>query len=379
MKLVPCLGLLDLQSCLAEVTECVNWQECERGVVKQTVIEVEGYSADVPLEGVTDVLWFRENLLCIASNAVKHSRHNETVIRVQLIRKTDSDRMRSIRNNRCCPVIEISVQDSGHPLSNVSLSCFFSRPTQSKRDDVGGMGLGLICLAERVSTLGGTFGAHRRLDGCEGNIVWFRIPFPPVKFNQATRLSRGSMTLMVEKSPEDEEARTRSVEALSNLSILVVDDAVPILKIMNFVLTKAKAVVTQAKNGKEAVDLAICRWFDIIITDIQMPIMDGFEACKLIRENEGLIGGRRSIIIGISADSRYLNCEDAATAGMDGFLAKPFQLKDLARDYQRVREERLLTREEIPGRRPTIRMKSMDGEDTTVSVVSLAPDGLDAV
>ena len=87
--------------------------------------------------------------------------------------------------------------------------------------------------------------------------------------------------------------------------ILVVDDAVSILKLMSHTLkSKAEAIVTQAKDGQQAVEECEKQDFDLILTDIQMPVLDGFGEAKCIRAMETERGLPRKIIVGISANNQ---------------------------------------------------------------------------
>ena len=88
-------------------------------------------------------------------------------------------------------------------------------------------------------------------------------------------------------------------------TILVVDDAVSILKLMSHTLkTKAEAIVTQAKDGQQAVEECEKQQFDLILTDIQMPVLDGFGEAKCIRAMEKERGLPRQFIVGISANTQ---------------------------------------------------------------------------
>jgi CheY-like chemotaxis protein len=81
-------------------------------------------------------------------------------------------------------LIEFAVKDSGVTLASAVLQSIFMRPVTFKREAVGGMGLGMCCLAARLNALGGTYGARGRLDSMPGTVVWFRIPFVPCKEGQ---------------------------------------------------------------------------------------------------------------------------------------------------------------------------------------------------
>ena len=163
------------------------------------------------------------------------------------------------------------------------------------------MGLGLVCLAERVTALGGTYGACLRTDQMSGTVIWFRIPFPNPntmdgmksrKSMSATPTEIGSLDFAGSSDQKEKEP------AVSGLRILVVDDSVTILKMMVFILKKAGAHVSQCKNGREAVEKTKEVKFDIIITDIQMPILDGYAASREIRELEKFHTIKPKIIIG---------------------------------------------------------------------------------
>jgi len=122
---------------------------------------------------------------------------------------------------------------------------------------------------------------------------------------------------------------------LSGQKLLVVDDSVPILKLMTNVLrSKGKAEVVSVKDGNEAVDRfmpdaaaaangdATAPPFDVVLTDIQMPNMDGFEECRRIRAYEKEHGMEPCIVVGISANGLPSYAEEAEQAGMDAFMAK---------------------------------------------------------
>ena len=98
---------------------------------------------------------------------------------------------------------------------------------------------------------------------------------------------------------------TGSGNLFAGKKILVVDDAVSILKLMSHTLkNKAEAIVTQAKDGQQAVEECEKQQFDLILTDIQMPGLDGFGEAKCIRAMEKKRGLPRQLIVGISANTQ---------------------------------------------------------------------------
>ena len=312
---------LNILECVRKITQFVAWEGC----ADCTTIEIHPASSDFSVDCLTDVAWFQENVSCLLRNAIKFSSGGVSI------------EMRMVTVN-LCRFAEISVTDSGS-LSITQLDHLFDAPVQAKRGHVGGMGLGLACLAERVKVLGGDYGARARNDGKSGTVIWFGIPFVPV-----SSLAQGqdqALPFYDQQSIEVPEISTLinlslsatnthgDASIVSGLSILLVDDAITILKMASYLLTKAGAKVTVAKNGLEAVEQTKLAVFDVIITDIQMPVLDGFEASKMIRDAERASGSSPKTIIGISASSRQTYGDMAKSHGMDAFLLKPFRLKDL--------------------------------------------------
>ena len=111
----------------------------------------------------------------------------------------------------------------------------------------------------------------------------------------------------------------------SCLFFLVVDDSMTILKSTSTVLTKAGHRVDSAINGKLALELMSCKIYDVVLMDIQMPLMDGVEAVTIFRKMENSLNRKeKQFIIGISASNDQKTRISALECGMDAFLKKPF-------------------------------------------------------
>ena len=124
------------------------------------------------------------------------------------------------------------------------------------------------------------------------------------------------------------------------LNILLVDDSMAILKMVSMVLRKSSHTVTTADNGMNAIKAVESHWrsqsmiFDVILMDLQMPILDGIEATKRLRAMEKRntdastsIVLPKQIIIGFSANSDFETSQAAFTAGIDAFMTKPFKME----------------------------------------------------
>jgi CheY-like chemotaxis protein len=106
--------------------------------------------------------------------------------------------------------------------------------------------------------------------------------------------------------------------------VLVVDDSETNRKLLRLMLRWAGAHVEQAENGGQAIQRALAEPFDVILMDMQMPVMDGYTATKRIREL-----GYRGPIIALTAHAMKGDREKCEAAGCSGYLSKPVNMDDL--------------------------------------------------
>jgi CheY-like chemotaxis protein len=106
-------------------------------------------------------------------------------------------------------------------------------------------------------------------------------------------------------------------------SIIVADDDPDILSIVSMSLETQGYAVHKATNGREAVDLAIEHHPDLILMDMMMPVMSGYEAVVELKANEDT---REIPVVGLSAKAMATDMERATEAGIDGYITKPFRI-----------------------------------------------------
>jgi CheY-like chemotaxis protein len=120
---------------------------------------------------------------------------------------------------------------------------------------------------------------------------------------------------------------------LGSLPMQIVDDSVSILKMTKRAILNSHESMSfiEAKNGQEAFEQVVLLGdsFELIVTDIQMPICDGFEFTRMVRKLELEKNLPPKIIIGISANDQEKIADEAKESGMDGFMHKPFKLTTL--------------------------------------------------
>jgi CheY-like chemotaxis protein len=344
--------------------ETVNLQEVldfpiniMRDVQTQLPITLAPVPAEICSHIITDKQWLMENVLCLLSNAVRYSQAGSVEVRVifQEGRVKSSDDQAGLT-----PSIRLEVWDTGIGLPENLMSTLFTPFKQAQRL-AGGTGLGLFSLAKRVEALHGQYGVCGRPDGAQGSMFWFSIPYRPDALSAVSvatsfpapesvgvttaATSVRALSLTSVQSPRLDAV---SLNFLRTYCVLVVDDAPSILKMTSKLLTKKGHTVEKAVNGAQAVDVVLshAQNYDVVLMDLQMPVMDGLTAIRRIRAAErkaGDEGGdrvgdlesggkawqyqarpRRQLIIALSANSDSDTMQEALDAGADYFLCKPF-------------------------------------------------------
>jgi adenylate cyclase len=133
--------------------------------------------------------------------------------------------------------------------------------------------------------------------------------------------------------------------AIDGARILVVDDNHPVRYVVRRYLQRCKATIVEAENGKEAVELALQEHPDLILMDVDMPVMDGMAACRILRADPATRSIPVIFLTGRDDDERHM---EALLAGGDDFIAKPFTapilLARIANMVQRHRAEQEVKR-----------------------------------
>jgi CheY-like chemotaxis protein len=137
------------------------------------------------------------------------------------------------------------------------------------------------------------------------------------------------------------------IPSSKQLKVLVVDDDELNQRMMQLILTREGHHVHIATDGKDALETVKSHEFDIILMDLQMPVMDGIEASRRIRAHEN--GGRNSYIVALTASFLPERGQELFEAGIDNYIAKPFDVSHLRQmlsyglDYRNSRNA-MLTR-----------------------------------
>jgi two-component system sensor histidine kinase/response regulator len=201
--------------------------------------------------------------------------------------------------------IRFTVEDTGVGIAPENLNMIFDPFMQEpvfNNNNNGGTGLGLA-ITKRLINLHNSDITVNSEPG-KGTVFSFII-----KFN------------LIEKESKKRDSNDGGAPMLNlfGMNILIVDDNKMNLLIASRFLKKWQANVDEALNGQIAVDMVALKTYDLIIMDLQMPVMDGFEATEAIKKTNPLIP-----IIALTADAMPETYDKALTAGMSDYLTKPF-------------------------------------------------------
>jgi CheY-like chemotaxis protein len=134
-----------------------------------------------------------------------------------------------------------------------------------------------------------------------------------------------------------------AITSLTGLRVLLADDNPVNCKVGERQLKKLEMTVTLAYNGREALELATSREFDLVLMDCQMPEMDGYEATRLIRQPDGGALDPTIPIIALTAHALEGDRDRCLAAGMNDYLTKPLDPKRLSEVIIQVMRNRRIT------------------------------------
>ncbi len=155
-----------------------------------------------------------------------------------------------------------------------------------------------------------------------------RKPVVPSQLLEAIKKGLGFSEQKLAAANETEKAVTPTAEGIKKLRILLAEDNKVNQKVASTMLTKRGHLVTIAENGKQALDILSRELFDLVLMDIQMPEMDGYEATRVIRQQEKTAGAHIPIIA-MTAHALKGDREKCIEAGMDDYIAKPIKMEEL--------------------------------------------------
>ena len=257
----------------------------------------------IPQLLIGDPFRLNQILLNFLSNAVKFT-HKGIVKLVVSLEELVGDKI-SIR---------FAVSDTGIGISKDKLSSIFQSFTQANvytTRKYGGTGLGLAISQKLTMLMGGKIDVSSEVG--KGSTFTVVIPF---------KISDDSNKIV-------ESARRQFDKSLNDIRVLVVEDQMINQMVIKQILNKWKTPHEIASDGEEAIKILAEKDFDIVCMDLQMPVMDGYEAARLIRTKKVNVRNHDIPIIALSADALPETRKRVLDAGMNDYLTKPPNLEEL--------------------------------------------------
>ena len=277
---------------------------------------------DVPLNLQGDPGRLRQILVNLIGNAVKFTHEGIITVSVEVVVDGETGQEASAEG---APSVRLrfAVRDTGIgiPADKTKLLFnAFSQADASMTRNFGGTGLGLAISKGLAEQMGGTIGVESE-QGI-GSTFWFIIPFLKQRADAPGKVL------------EEEHGRgfQKHEQYLpeKSLRILVAEDNLANQKVALTVLGKMGHSASAVGNGMEAVEALETISYDLVLMDIQMPEMDGFEATAIIRDPQSKIKNKDIPILALTARAMEGDREKCLAAGMNDYIAKPISMKSVA-------------------------------------------------
>ena len=265
---------------------------------------------DVPTVVSGDDHRIRQVLTNLVGNAVKFTEQGVVSVKVSYL-NDESD------STKEC--LQFIVSDTGIGMDELTIERLFqpfSQADTSITRNYGGTGLGLAICRDLVDAMGGEINVESKIG--QGSTFSFDICL-----KQPRETEQKMLTNEVER-PQKTISELAAGQSFPNKPILIVEDNLINQKVTSTIIKKLGYPVTIASNGKEAVELCQKTNYSIVMMDLSMPKMDGFEATQKIRRNEK--DGFRSTIIAVTGHAFLEYRERCNEVGIDDFLSKPYNL-----------------------------------------------------
>lgn len=289
----------NLESIINEIRQIFTLQLMEKKV--QFILEMD---RNIPSVISLDKIRLRQVLLNIIGNAVKFTEQGHIKVSAKKVENQKGGRTFDIK---------ILIEDTGLGIAKDEINHIFDSFRQQSNQDIskyGGTGLGLSISRRLIELMNGQIDAQ----SIEGKGSIFNITIKDVK------------SYHTEDPILDETTDYHKNIRFEGGKVLIVDDIKSNEHLLRELLTQVNLMVLTAKNGRDAIKKS-AEWLPhVILMDIRMPVMDGFEATRLIKKNKST---EKIPIVAVTASSSTLERSEIIQKGFDGFLSKPVKFDEL--------------------------------------------------
>ena len=292
----------ELHECVGETIRLLSLRSAQKGVALRYEIH-----PDVPPKVVGDPIRLRQVLINLVGNAIKFTEQGSVLLNIS---------RQALEGESA--LLEFAVHDTGMGIpyeKQKSIFEAFSQADGSMTRRFGGTGLGLTISSRLVAMMGGRISVESHPG--EGSCFRFTVRVTPTD---------EPVVQKIEAHPVHDTNRARASHRSSN--VLLAEDNPVNQRLVLRILERQGHRVTLAVNGREAVEAVKRAEFDIILMDVQMPQMTGYEATEAIRSCERQ-SGRHIPIVAMTAHAMKGDREKCLASGMDSYISKPVSAKDL--------------------------------------------------
>lgn len=286
--------LFSVTELLDEVVDSLQLRAAEKDVGLELA-----YLSSMPKTASGDAFRLRQILVNLVGNAVKFTEDGQVQVRASW---SESEQQ-----------LEVSVEDTGIGISETELQKIFqpfSQADASHSRRYTGTGLGLSIARQLARSQGGDITVSSELH--KGSLFTLRLPL--IEASEVDMRAEAT-----QKLPE----LAGTAMGLQGRALLVEDNAVNRLFVRK-VLEKAGMQVVEAEDGREACRRYAANKFDLVVLDMQMPVMDGYETAQALRDR-----GFTGPILALTANVLAVDRQRCMDAGCDAFLGKPIRVKQL--------------------------------------------------
>ncbi|MCD4769259.1 MAG: response regulator [Bacteroidales bacterium] len=291
---------LDLRNEINQVIKILDNKASRKGIYLKTKIDKQ-----IPEVLKGDPVRIKQIIINLVNNGIKFTTKGGVTLAVSIL-----------KSEKIMTTFMFSITDSGIGISEKGMTRLFQSFSQtdiSTTREYGGTGLGLAISKRLVDLMNGEIGVESEVG--KGSKFWFTV-----KLEAGTTVNKESV------SAPDSEGTPKP----KKLSVLLAEDNVINLKVASLVLKRLGHNIEIAENGKVAVEKFSEKRFDIILMDIQMPLMDGIEATREIRRIESESKSKFRIpIVAVTANAIKGDRERFLKAGMDNYIPKPFRFDEI--------------------------------------------------
>ncbi len=282
-----------LQEVITDVVQILQSQADENSIQLEKKIDI-----NLKRVFIGDAARIRQILINLAGNAIKFSRNGNVIIQCECVTATDENQE-----------VILKVIDNGIGMDPNYLKRIFTKFQQedlSGSRSFGGSGLGLVITKELI-------------DAMKGSILIESIKGEGTEVTVKLNLPLGNLSKLLE------DVKSINVDNLRNKKILLVEDNEMNRLVVTNALLPYELNITEAANGEIAVDILKNQSFDLILMDLQMPVMGGIESTHIIREQLQI----KTPIVALTANAFKSEIDKCLKAGMNSYITKPFEEENL--------------------------------------------------